>query len=164
MSKIKATCILNSSELPIYGIVNFLEYGSNRVKIHVHVEGLKKHKKHAFHIHESGDLSDGDKFISLKAHFNPLNKQHGSLNSQNRHVGDLGNLTTDDNGVIDITFISKDIKLSGKTSVIGRSCVLHYGVDDLGKGGNDESLITGNAGGRMLAGVIGYSQHSQLYF
>lgn len=164
MTKIRAICHLRSVNSTASGIVNFLEYGDDKVKIHVQITGLGKNKIHAFHIHEAGDLTDNVKFVSLKSHFNPLNQTHGSINSNNRHLGDLGNLKSNASGEIDVTFIRKDIALSGKLSVIGRSCVLHFGIDDLGKGGNEESLKTGNAGVRMLAGVIGYSKNSKLYF
>jgi Cu-Zn family superoxide dismutase len=47
------------------------------------------------------------------------------------------------------------VKLIGATSVIGRSVVVHADVDDLGKGGHELSLTTGNAGARVACGVIG---------
>lgn len=43
---------------------------------------------------------------------------------------------------------------SGEHSVIGRSIMIHADVDDLGKGGHDLSLTTGNAGARLACGEI----------
>jgi superoxide dismutase, Cu-Zn family len=77
----------------------------------------------------------------------------------------LGNVSTDSLGVAKGTIEDKQVKLIGPESVIGRMVVVHAGEDDLGKGGNDESLKTGNAGGRAACGVIGVSPlHLNLCF
>ena len=46
----------------------------------------------------------------------------------------------------------------GKQSVVGRAIVIHEDQDDLGKGGDDESLKTGNAGERLACGVISLTE------
>lgn len=72
-----------------------------------------------------------------------------------RHVGDLGNLKADANGVAETTFSDAVISLTGPRSVLARGVIVHEGVDDLGLGGHQDSLKTGNAGGRAACGVIG---------
>jgi Cu-Zn family superoxide dismutase len=106
--------------------------------------------EHGFHIHEFGDLTDGCE--SAGGHYNPDDVDHGDL--ENGHVGDLGNVTANTDGVADFTIIAKRVDLIGERSVVGRAIVVHSQVDDLGKGGDAESLKTGNAGERLACGVI----------
>lgn len=56
-----------------------------------------------------------------------------------------------------VTIQDRLISILGPHSVIGRSMVIHADVDDLGKGGHELSLSTGNAGARLACGVIGYA-------
>lgn len=66
-----------------------------------------------------------------------------------RHVGDMGNIVSK-GGVAeyDQTDELGLITLTGHTSVIGRSVVVHSDPDDLGKGTFPDSKTTGHAGGR----------------
>ena len=80
---------------------------------------------------------------------------HGGPDSETRHVGDLGNVQADSQGNGRYEHSDAQIHLFGPYSVVGRSCVLHGNTDDLGLGGDAESLKTGNAGARIACGVIG---------
>ncbi|XP_053672756.1 uncharacterized protein LOC128723074 [Anopheles nili] len=122
------------------------------VFIEINVIGLTP-GKHGFHIHEKGDLTDG--CASTGGHYNPDKVSHGAPNDQVRHVGDLGNIVADDNGIAKTSYSDTVVSLYGARSVIGRAIVVHAEVDDLGKTNHPDSLKTGNAGGRVACGVIG---------
>uniref|UniRef100_E9RFG1 Superoxide dismutase [Cu-Zn] n=1 Tax=Anguilla japonica TaxID=7937 RepID=E9RFG1_ANGJA len=152
---LKAVCVLKGTG-DATGTV-FFEQGSDSAPVHVtgQISGLTP-GEHGFHVHVFGDNTNG--CISAGPHFNPHNKTHGGPKDEVRHVGDLGNVTAGDDGVAKIDIKDRMLTLTGPQSIIGRTMVIHEKADDLGKGGNDESLKTGNAGGRLACGVIGITQ------
>jgi Cu-Zn family superoxide dismutase len=155
-----AIAVFNNDK--IKGTVTFTEnFKNNNIKIDVNIKGLNPNSLHGFHVHEAGDLTD--KCTSMCAHFNPYDKTHGCPGTKERHVGDLGNLETDNKGTANYTFFDNVIKLRGnKANIIGRGLIIHADPDDCGKGGNIDSLKTGNAGKRIACAVIGYSKENFL--
>ena len=154
-----AVALLNNKDLGIEGIVTLTEDLDRCITvIYVKITGLKPNSIHGFHIHVAGDLREGCK--SLCTHWNPYRAPHGSPedSKSNRHAGDLGNVVANNKGVVDEIMTDRLIKLRGKYSVLGRSFVLHESEDDLGRGNNAESLLTGNSGARIACGIIGYSK------
>ena len=148
-----AIAVLDMS--PIKGIVKFTEIANNRVLVSYDISGLKD-GKHGFHIHQYGDLSDG--CTSACAHFNPDNTEHGGPYSEVRHAGDLGNVEAKNGyakGQVTVNGISTDPR--SKRSIIGRAIIVHADPDDLGRGGDEESKKTGNAGKRIACAVIGFT-------
>lgn len=65
---------------------------------------------------------------SAGAHFNPHQKDHGGPDDEVRHVGDLGNVEADSNGVAKVEISDKLISLSGGHSIIGRTVVVSYRI------------------------------------
>jgi Cu-Zn family superoxide dismutase len=152
-----AISVFNDS---VKGTVKFSEdLTNNMVKIDLHISGLIPNSLHGFHVHEAGDLTD--KCTSMCAHFNPYGNTHGCPGMSKRHVGDLGNIKTNNKGEAKYTFYDNVIKLRGtKCNIIGRGLIIHEDEDDCGKGGNTESLKTGNAGKRIACAVIGFSKEN----
>lgn len=101
--------------------------------------------KHGFHIHEFGDLRDPEG-KAAGGHYNPSGDLHGGPHDAKHHAGDLGNIEANDKGVATV-----DVKAEGISvhHILGRSLVVHAGVDDL------KSQPAGDSGPRVAVGVIG---------
>lgn len=112
------------------------------------ISGLEADARHGFHIHEYGDCraSDG---TSAGGHFNPHDVEHGGPMDEERHVGDLGNLESNSDGVAEVDYMDPKIQLGGMNSIVGLAVIVHAQGDDL------ESQPTGDAGARIGCGIIG---------
>ncbi|XP_062243983.1 extracellular superoxide dismutase [Cu-Zn]-like [Platichthys flesus] len=99
----------------------------------------------AVHIHQYGDL--GQECKASGGHYNPRDEHHPN------HPGDFGNFQPQ-GGKIHM-LMELEATLFGGLSVIGRAVVVHEKMDDLGLGGDEGSLLNGNAGRRIGCCVIG---------
>lgn len=129
----------------VKGNVRFVQDGE-KVRVTGTITGLSP-GKHGFHVHEHGDLSDKKEGKSAGGHYNPTNKPHGRPSDQERHVGDLGNIEANQQGVAEIDMQDSVISLSGPHSIVDRSLVVHEGEDKF-------TQPTGDAGGRVAFGLI----------
>ncbi|KAL4611552.1 hypothetical protein ACB092_08G132600 [Castanea dentata] len=147
----KAVAVLKGTSA-VEGVVTLTQEDDGPTTVKVRVTGLTP-GPHGFHLHEFGDTTNG--CISTGAHFNPNKLTHGAPEDEVRHAGDLGNIIANADGVAEATIVDNQIPLSGPNAVVGRALVVHELEDDLGKGGHELSLTTGNAGGRLACGVVG---------
>ena len=60
--------------------------------------------KHGFHIH--ANASAPGQCASAGGHYNPKSNSHAALTAEKRHVGDLGNIVANAEGVAEINIIS----------------------------------------------------------
>jgi len=138
----------NTSGQPV-GTARFTQAG-NVVRILVEATGLPP-GPHGVHVHAVGKCDPPD-FNSAGPHFNPTGKQHGALNPQGSHSGDLPNLTVapDGNGRMETTTEQLSLE-SGPTSVWdadGSALIVHANGDDF------RTDPTGNSGARIACGVL----------
>ena len=149
----KAVCVLlPTKDSKVRGKIMF-EEKDGKVHITGRVTGLEPNSKHGFHIHEFGDISDRKEGKSAGGHFAPGGHMHGKPSDEagSRHVGDLGNIEADAEGVAKIDMTDDVIDLHGKDSILGRGVVVHVGEDKF-------TQPTGDAGGRAAVGVIGVAK------
>ncbi|MFP6649609.1 MAG: superoxide dismutase family protein [Pirellulaceae bacterium] len=127
----------------VFGTLTFKQH-DGWIHITGRVRGLEE-GKHGFHIHQFGDLRAADG-SSAGGHYNPDGHDHGGPDDEKHHAGDLGNITANAEGLAMVNIKAKELKV---ISILGRSIVVHGGVDDL------KSQPSGAAGPRVGVGVIG---------
>ncbi len=150
MAEERAICVLEPVDRSgVTGVIYFRQVG-DRVHVSGRIGGLTP-GRHGFHVHQFGDLSDRVKGESAGGHFSDSgHKMHGPPDSRTRHIGDLGNVDANNRGVAVIDKSDVVISLHGPDSIIGRSIIVHEKADTFGQ-------PTGNAGGRVAYGVIGWA-------
>ncbi|ONM60864.1 Superoxide dismutase [Zea mays] len=146
---VKAVAVLAGTD--VKGTIFFSQEGDGPTTVTGSISGLKP-GLHGFHVHALGDTTNG--CMSTGPHFNPVGKEHGAPEDEDRHAGDLGNVTAGEDGVVNVNITDSQIPLAGPHSIIGRAVVVHADPDDLGKGGHELSKSTGNAGGRVACGKL----------
>lgn len=103
-----------------------------------------------FHLHTFGRC-DAPDFKSAGGHLNPDMREHGALNPDGKHLGDLPNLAigADGSGQINAKIASMS---TGALAAIfdedGTAVMIHADPDDYA------SDPTGNAGARIACGVV----------
>jgi superoxide dismutase, Cu-Zn family len=133
----------------VVGTVTLTQVGG-AVRVVLEAQGLPAGAK-GVHIHAVGKC-DPPEFTTAGSHFNPQGRQHGALNPQGPHAGDLPNITigNDGKGRLEST-IQLITLLAGPTSVFdadGSAIVVHAAPDDF------RTDPTGNSGARIACGVI----------
>jgi Cu-Zn family superoxide dismutase len=144
----KAVCVIHGlGKNKVHGKVVFI-MKEHKVEISGEIMGLTP-GKHGFHVHEFGDCSSSDG-MSAGTHFDTNKNPHGGPHDKKRHVGDLGNITADDNGKAIVKITDSVVALNGPHSIIGRSIIVHAKEDDL--------KDIASAGARIGCGVIGIAK------
>lgn len=133
----------------VQGTITLMQNAENQVTLQIDLTGFAPNSTHAFHIHAVGDCTD-EGAASAGPHFNPAGTRHGGPDHDMRHAGDMGNLVADEKGEVHTQRTNTLVTLEENvpTSAIGKSIIIHEGVDDF------ETQPTGNAGARISCGVI----------
>lgn len=106
--------------------------------------------QHGFHLHTTGRC-DAPDFQSAGGHLNPYNRDHGKLDPQGKHLGDLNNITVSGAGTASINQLVGADAASDLAKIFdgdGTSVMVHSGADDY------RTDPSGDAGSRIACGVM----------
>jgi Cu-Zn family superoxide dismutase len=102
---------------------------------------------HAFHVHETGECVAP--FTSAGGHYNPDGSDHGLMDDDGRHAGDMPNLHVPSTGMINVEVFNDMLRLDSRLfDKDGASIIIHEGPDDY------TTNPAGAAGPRIACGVI----------
>lgn len=124
------------------------------VRVNATILGLPA-GSYAIHLHAVGKC-EGPDFKTAGGHFNPMMKQHGSLNPAGEHAGDLPNLVVGADRRGALTALRPGLRLvDGPMPLIdadGAAVVVHAAPDDY------KTDPAGNAGARIACGVLAFGK------
>lgn len=122
----------------------------DRVDFMANASGLRAGSVHGMHLHAVGRCEPRD-FKSAGGHLNPAGRQHGTMNPQGSHLGDLPNLSVGADGAGAASVLlegAADDVLGQVFDADGTAIVLHADPDDY------RADPSGNSGARILCGVF----------
>jgi Cu-Zn family superoxide dismutase len=130
---------------------------SGGVALTIRVTGLTP-GAHGIHVHAVGtcDPAGATAFASAAGHFNPGSKQHGRMNPNGWHAGDLPNITVDAAGQGSLVTVAESLTLDTAPAALldadGSAIVVHANQDD--ERTDNGPAGPGNSGARIACGVI----------
>jgi superoxide dismutase, Cu-Zn family len=135
----------------IEGTVTFTETPTGIVIIEIQASGVPA-GAHGVHFHETGSCDAEGGHESAGGHI-AGDREHGVLNPNGPHPGDLPNVHVQEDGIVHAEFFATDITIAGEGDNAlldgdGSAFVLHAGPDDY------LTDPAGNSGDRIACGVI----------
>lgn len=119
------------------------------IEVRVQAAGLPP-GHYGVHVHAVGRC-EGPDFASAGAHWNPTGRQHGKLNPEGHHLGDMDNLDVDESGAGRLEFRIENAAIGGVQGLFdadNAALVIHAAPDDY------RTDPSGNSGARIGCGVL----------
>ncbi len=130
----------------VSGLIKIEEL-KNEIKVTTDLKGLTPNSKLGFHIHEKG-ICEGPDYKTAGNHLNPDMHDHGRPESSMRHLGDMGNIVTNAEGVSRQVILLPKSDSDNVKEIFGKAILIHAKADDL------KSQPAGNSGDRIACGLI----------
>lgn len=144
----EATAVMHDAAGRTLGTLTLVD-GSQGIIVSGRLTGLAP-GEHGFHLHAVGKC-DPPGFTTAGGHWNPTNREHGTMNPNGPHYGDLPTITVGGDSAVTIMATSPGGSLRGANALLdadGAAVVIHAVADD------NKTNPAGNAGARIACGVV----------
>ena len=146
--RVIATATLLDAGGQVRGNVKLVSVG-DRIDLEAQADGLRPGRL-GIHLHAVGRCVPSD-FASAGGHFNPGGREHGTMNPQGSHAGDLPNLSVGPDGRGALTALLAGSRTDLEAALFdadGTAIVIHADPDDY------MTDPSGKSGGRQACGVF----------